>query len=89
MRDFYQKTDISLEEVEQKYVPRTFPESRTKCHIAEHNGVPFGMIQCYKNLDHPESSSEIGVEDGTSVDLFIADDDLRRPRWNKMDPGGT
>lgn len=73
MRAFYQKTTISLEEVEQKYLPRTLPESPTRCHIVEIAGLPIGKMQCYLNSDYPDYASEIEVMDGVSIDLFIGD----------------
>lgn len=73
MRQFYQKAEVSLGDVERKYLSRTLPDSPTRCHIAEVDGTPLGKIQCYRNRDYPDYASEIDVLDGTSIDLFIGE----------------
>nr|WP_237350473.1 MULTISPECIES: GNAT family N-acetyltransferase [Rhizobium] len=73
MRAHYQKTPITIEEVQRKYSERLSPSHPTHCHIACYNGEPFGKLQCYLLRDYPEFASEIGEHDGVAVDLFIGD----------------
>jgi aminoglycoside 6'-N-acetyltransferase len=73
MRDYYQKTPTSLAEVTEKFMPRIQGEYPTYDHIASYNGQPFGKIQCYKNVDHPEYAYEVDLQEGISVDLFIGE----------------
>ncbi|ARO24132.1 GNAT family N-acetyltransferase [Rhizobium sp. S9] len=73
MRAHYQKTPITIEEVQRKYSERLSPSHPTHCHIACYNGEPFGKLQCYLLRDYPEFASEMGEHDGVAVDLFIGD----------------
>lgn len=73
LRTHYQRTPMTREEVRTKYLPRTRSDSLGRCHVAQEDGVPFGKIQCYRNVDFPSYATEIGVEEGTSVDLFIGE----------------
>ncbi|MDO3436084.1 GNAT family N-acetyltransferase [Rhizobium sp. CBN3] len=73
MRAHYQKTPITIEEVQRKYSERLNPRHPTHCHIACYNGEPFGKLQCYLLRDYPEFASEMGEHDGVAVDLFIGD----------------
>ncbi|AGS21946.1 GCN5-related N-acetyltransferase protein [Rhizobium etli] len=74
MRAHYQKTPITIEEVRRKYSERLSPSHPTYCHIACHDGEPFGKLQCYLLRDYPDFASEMGEHDGVAVDLFIGDE---------------
>ncbi|MBX5180130.1 GNAT family N-acetyltransferase [Rhizobium lentis] len=74
MRAHYQKTPITIEEVQRKYSERLSPSHPTHCHIACYNGEPFGTLQCYLLRDYPDFASEMGEHDGVAVDLFIGDE---------------
>ena len=54
-------------------MPRVKKEEPVFCHIALAGGVPFGKIQCYRNLDYPEYAQQISTWDGISFDLFIGE----------------
>jgi aminoglycoside 6'-N-acetyltransferase len=71
MRDHYQKTLISLEDLHSKYLPRLASSHPTHCHVASIDSVDVGQFQCYRLLDYKDFSSEVGLEDGVCVDLFI------------------
>ncbi|RVG72235.1 GNAT family N-acetyltransferase [Sinorhizobium meliloti] len=74
MRAHYQKTPITIEEVQGKYSERLSPSHPTHCHIARYNGEPVGMLQCYSLRNYPDFASEIGEQDGVAVDLFIGEE---------------
>nr|WP_234843417.1 acetyltransferase [Sinorhizobium meliloti] len=74
MRAHYQKTPITIEEVQGKYSERLSPSHPTHCHIARYKGEPFGMLQCYSLRNYPDFASEIGEQDGVAVDLFIGEE---------------
>jgi len=76
MREYYQKRPISLSEVEEKFSPRIRGEFPTHDHIAIYSGAPFGKLQCYKNIDHPNYANEINLTEGLSIDLFIGEPDM-------------
>jgi RimJ/RimL family protein N-acetyltransferase len=71
VRAFYQRTEISLEELALRLGPRVRGEVPTICHLALHRGEPFGYLQCYRNADWPEWVELTGVRDGISIDLHI------------------
>jgi aminoglycoside 6'-N-acetyltransferase len=73
VRQFYQKSPITLNELAQHLGPRVRGEERTLCHLALHRGRPFGYLQCYRNADWPTWSELIGAARGVSVDLHIGD----------------
>jgi len=77
LRQHYQPRPITLGEVAAKFAPRLEFKERTYCHIALLAGQPFAYIQCYKNADYPDYSAEVVLEDGISLDLFIADEARR------------
>lgn len=76
MRDFYQKTPISLEEVEAEFLPDLRGEHPTFHHLALLAGRPFSKLQCYRNLAYPAYAAEIGLDEGVSIDLFIGEAEL-------------
>jgi aminoglycoside 6'-N-acetyltransferase len=78
VREFYQKAEISLDEVEAKYGPRVRGEAPTICHIATYRGEPFAYLQCYRNTDWPDWAEQIAHLDGLSIDLYIGDPTYHR-----------
>ena len=73
VRDFYQKTPITLDEVAAKFAPRVRGEASARCHIALSQETPFGYLQSYRNADWPEWAEMIGRGGGASIDLHIGD----------------
>ena len=73
VRLFFQKTPISLAEVAAKFAPRLRGEVPTRCHVALHDGTPFGYLQSYRNANWPEWAEMIGRDGGASIDLHIGD----------------
>jgi aminoglycoside 6'-N-acetyltransferase len=71
VREFYQRSEISLDELAAKLGPRVRGEVPTICHVALHEGEPFAYLQCYRNADWPQHAALSGAHDGTSVDLHI------------------
>ena len=71
MREFFQTTPISLDEVERKYAPRTKPGCPTRCLLAVLDDTPVGYRQSYKNASYPNYAAEIEVTDGISIDYCI------------------
>ncbi len=75
VRNFYQKTPVSLAEVAAEYEPVVSGETPDICHLALNDGAPFAYLQCYRNVDYPNWTAIIEVNDGLSVDLFIGEPD--------------
>jgi aminoglycoside 6'-N-acetyltransferase len=73
VRQFYQKTPITLAEVAAEYGPAVRGEEPSICHLAFRGGAPFAYLQCYRNADYPEWAQMIQADDGVSVDLYIGD----------------
>jgi hypothetical protein len=71
LRRFFQRTDISAQEVEDKYGPRIRGERPTFCHLALLDGRPFGYLQCYRIADHRAWAETIGERGGIGTDLAI------------------
>ena len=71
VRRFYQKSLVSLEDVNLEYGPAIRGEEPSSCHLAFCNGEPFAYLQCYRNRDYPDWCRIIDVADGISIDLFI------------------
>src|SRR6516164_273931 len=71
VRRFYQKSLVSLEDVNLEYGPAIRGEEPTSCHLAFCDGKPFAYLQCYRNRDYPDWCRIIDVADGISIDLFI------------------
>jgi len=73
MRMHYQPEPISLEMVIAKYSARLQPIARVYTHIVLCDDNPIGKMQCYLIQDWAKYASEIGVQHGISLDLFIGD----------------
>ena len=73
VRQFVQKTPITLAEVEAKYAPRVRGEQPLICHLACQDGAPFGYLQAYRNRDWADDAQVMGHADGLSLDLHIGD----------------
>jgi hypothetical protein len=76
MRDFYQKTPITLKAVKAEFLPDLRGEFPTFHHICLLSGRAIGKLQCYRNLAYPDYAAEIGVDEGVSIDLFIGEAEL-------------
>ena len=73
VRQFYQKTPVTLAEVAAEYGPTVRREEPSICHLAFHCGAPFAYLQCYRNACYPEWAEIIQASDGVSVDLYIGE----------------
>lgn len=73
VRQFVQKTPMTLADVEAKYGPRVRGEQPLICHLACHDGTPFGYLQAYRNRDWADYAEIMGHADGISLDLHIGD----------------
>lgn len=73
VRRFYQKAPISLPEVEAEYGPMIRGETLDIVNVALAEGIPFGYLQCYRNLDNPDYAKLIGANGGISMDLYIGE----------------
>lgn len=82
--NFWGKEGITLEAVQKKYGWRISWQDSCQCYITSYDGKDFWLIQYYKNIDEPEYSQEIGVEDGASIDLFIGDESFLRKGFGKQ-----
>lgn len=66
----------NLEGVKEKYGPRMAPDRKTHVFIASLNGLPIGMIQCYKQADFPEWDRTVTVENSIGIDYLIGNPDF-------------
>jgi len=73
LRRFYQKTPITLPELQAEYHAILHGEEPGHCHLSFLDDRPFGYAQCYRIMDWPDYSAKIEVSDGIGVDYFIAD----------------
>lgn len=75
LRQFFQKSPISLEGVAAKYGPRLLGDEKRRCHLAWLD-APFGYLQCYRVADFPDWGKLIGETRGIGIDLYIAEPDF-------------
>lgn len=73
VREFYQRSEISLDALAIKLGPRVRGDEPTICHVALHRGEAFAYLQCYRNADWPEWAALTGVGGGISIDLHIGE----------------
>ncbi len=84
VREFYQRTEISLEELARRLGPRVRGEVPTVCHVALHRGQAFGYLQCFRNADWPEWADMIGAHDGVSTDLHLAEPEFLHRGFGRL-----
>ena len=61
-----------LAAVAAKYGPRIRGEEPTEMWIAEFEGEPAAMLQCYRHVDHSETDAAVGVPDAVGIDYLVA-----------------
>ncbi len=64
---------LSAEEVRSKFEPRIAVDSVTRVFIADLDGQPVGMIQCYRHADHPVWDTTIGAPLAAGIDYLIGE----------------
>lgn len=65
-----------LTALESEYGPKIDGREPTQVFIAELDGVPIGMIQRYRNRDHPEWEAQVQVPGAAGIDYYIGEPDL-------------
>lgn len=74
IQGIYEKTPVSSEEVEKKYIGRTLGESLVKSFIIVHDDKPIGYIQAYKVSDDPLYEKAFALPyDAAGIDLLIGE----------------
>ena len=63
------------ENVQNKYLPRTRPESNIRAFIIRYHSQNIGYIQTYRICDYPEYNHSVGTnERAVGLDLFIGEE---------------
>ena len=71
------KPGPTLDEVEQKYLPRFTGTDPTQPYIIEYRRCPIGYIQLYLIEDYPDYSQYVGLDErAAGIDVFIGEVDL-------------
>lgn len=60
-----------LTAVEAKYGPRVDGREPTSMWIADLDGRPAGLFQCYRHRDHPEHDASVGIPDAVGIDYLM------------------
>jgi aminoglycoside 6'-N-acetyltransferase len=62
--------------LESEYGPAIDGAEPTEIFLAEHDGKPVGLVQRYKNRDHPDWDVQIKTPDAAGIDYYIGEPDL-------------
>jgi aminoglycoside 6'-N-acetyltransferase len=74
--EWWDKPGPTLEQVEEKYLPRILGEEKTDDYVILENGREIGFIQTYIISDHPDYAAFVDVEEqAAGIDLFIGEPD--------------
>jgi len=65
-----------LAALEKEHGPGIDGEDPTQVFMTELEGTPVGLIQRYRNRDHPHWDQQIQVPDAASIDYYIGEPDL-------------
>lgn len=73
----YDKKQMSIKEVEKKYLPRTHAENKVASFVVLLSGKPIGHLQSYLIDDDPKYKATIQIEGKAGgVDIFIGEKDM-------------
>jgi aminoglycoside 6'-N-acetyltransferase len=73
---WYEQRKFSLEEIENKFIPRIRGEQPVNCYLIKYSDSPIGYIQSYKISDFPNYAKYVAIDENTSgIDLFIGEYD--------------
>lgn len=73
VREWWPGEPATLAAVGAKYLPRIAGEDVTHNFIAEEDGIPFGMIQCYRHADDPDWDRAVGIPAAAGTDYLIGE----------------
>ena len=60
-----------LSAIESKYGPRVAGREPTSMWIAEIDGRPGGLLQCYLHTDYPEHDASVGISAAVGIDYLL------------------
>lgn len=73
VQEWWRDGEATQESVEHKYAPRLAEDSATRVFVINIDGVPAGLIQCYRHADYPEWDTDVGVENAAGADYLIGE----------------
>lgn len=76
VQEWWRDGEASGVSVERKYSPHLAEDSTTRVFVINIDGVPAGLIQCYRHADYPEWDTDVSVENAAGTDYFIGELDL-------------
>jgi RimJ/RimL family protein N-acetyltransferase len=73
VRAWWRGDEPTPEDVEREYGPGIDATVPVRPYTIRLDGVPVGVIQCYRHADHPDWEHAVGVADAAGIDYFIGD----------------
>jgi aminoglycoside 6'-N-acetyltransferase len=77
VKAWWREPPASVDDVEQEYAPVLDGRDATRVFVALADGVPFGLIQCYRHADEPDWDKTVRVPAAAGVDYLIGEPDHR------------
>ncbi|GIG61103.1 hypothetical protein Lfu02_54750 [Longispora fulva] len=75
VRAWWPNVPAALDAVERKYGPRVDGVSATRVFVIEVDGVPAGIVQCYRHADYPVWEKDVGLAGAAGLDYLVGEPD--------------